>query len=100
TPSTSPRAWRRRVSPSLRGDCERAGKRLQLRWPTQDRHQGRPRGGGVFRESSTVTWRADRRSAFGGKAEIFARSEPYRFLPQQSFGAFTRLAYRPWSQTA
>src|SRR5262249_46119499 len=31
-------------------DGEKAGKRLQLRWSTQDRHQGRPRAGGIFRK--------------------------------------------------
>src|SRR6516164_7278683 len=35
-------------------DGERAGKRLQLRWPTQDRHQGRPRAGGIFRKLSPL----------------------------------------------
>src|SRR6516162_5969577 len=35
-------------------DGEKAGKRLQLRWPTQDRHQGRPRAGGIFRMLSPL----------------------------------------------
>src|SRR6516164_6111786 len=39
----------------VRDDRERAGKRLQLRWSTQDRHQGRPRAGGAFRKSSPLT---------------------------------------------
>jgi class 3 adenylate cyclase len=39
----------------VRGDCQRAGERLQLQWPAQDRQQGRPRAGDIFRKPSTVT---------------------------------------------
>ena len=31
------------------------GSDYQLRWSAQDRHQGRPRAGGIFRRSSTLT---------------------------------------------
>jgi hypothetical protein len=32
----------------VRGDGESIGRRISLRWPAQDRHQGRPGAGGVF----------------------------------------------------
>src|SRR5262249_26883044 len=39
----------------IRGNRQRAGKRLQLRRPAQGRQQGRSPGGGIFLKSSTVT---------------------------------------------
>src|SRR4029450_3841505 len=39
----------------VRGDGERIGKRLPLRWSAQDRQQGGPRCRSVFRKPSPLT---------------------------------------------